>query len=441
MAADELERTTMRRIFWRLMPLLMFGSAMSYLDRVNLGFAALTMNKDLGLSSSAFGVASGAFFITYALLEIPSNLILAKVGARRWLARIMISWGVVSAATALASGFVSLVALRVLLGAAEAGFTPGVFVLMTFWFPQRYRGRAVAAFLTAQVVGVIFGASVSGPLLAVTAWGLHGWQWMFLVQGGPTVLAGIVLLATFAERPQDAKWLSPAQKAWLEGELAAERRALGEGAGSPRLLSVLLGPRVLVLAFVYLLAATGSFALTFFMPQILREAGLSLTMTGFSSAFVWACSALGVMAWGLWVDRTRRPERVVAIACFVFAAGYWAMAPLQGSLLLIPLMCVAGLGSRSAVSSFWALPGGFVHPAAIGTVIAFISSVGNLGGLLGPSLFGLIRENTGSYAAGMLAAGGLGLLGGALALWSGSRGRTASRGFGPATAVAADAAD
>jgi ACS family tartrate transporter-like MFS transporter len=394
------------------------GSALSYMDRVNLGFAALTMNKDLGLSASVFGLAAGVFFVTYGLFEVPSNMIMAKTGPRMWLGRIMISWGLVSSATALVVGVKSLIALRLLLGLAEAGFTPGVLVLLTYWFPQNYRGRAVAAFLSAQVFGIVFGSSISGPLLGLHLLGLKGWQWMFILQGLPTAVAGILLLLTLTERPELARWLSPQEKGWLIAELETERRLVHESGQESRALKVVLQPRVIVLTLAYFIIATCSLALTFFMPQIAHDTGLSLNATGVANAVVWGGAAVGSLAWGWWADRTHNRELVAAASCLTFALGFGGMALLKDSIWLLPMMCVSAIGARSAVSAFWPIPASFLHAASIGVVFAFINTVGTLGGLVGPTFFGWTRHATGGYGAGMASASMLGFVCAALFLVS-----------------------
>lgn len=398
----DIEAGATRKIFWHVMPLLLLGSAMSYVDRSNISFAALTMNQDLGLSAASFGLASGAFYLTYAVFELPSNAILAKVGARRWLARIMITWGLMSAATAFATGFKSLVALRLLLGAAEAGFTPGVFWLMTLWFPERYRGRMVGLFLAIQVLGIVFGAAMSGPLLQLDAGGLKGWQWMFIVQGLPTVALGLVLLRVLVDRPADAKWLTAEEKSWLADTLAAEHSAVRARGATHATWRAMLHPRVLLLTLVYFLVLGSGIAFNFFAPQILRETGLSLTMTGLCSALAYTLAGIAVIFWGWWVDRSARRERVAATACLVLAVGFGAVPIAHGTLTLVLLLCLMAIGTRAAVSAFWSLPPGFVHPAALGLVIGSISSIGNLGGVVGPYMFGVIRDSTGDYGVGAL---------------------------------------
>lgn len=406
----DLERRAVRKISWRILPLLLLGSALSYMDRVNLGFASLTMNKDLGLSSSVFGLAAGAFFVTYGLFEVPSNMVMAKVGPRMWLGRIMISWGLVSAATALVTGPNSLLLLRLLLGLAEAGFTPGVLVLLTYWFPQNYRGRAVAAFLSAQVFGIVFGSSISGPLLALDLLGLHGWQWMFILEGLPTSLVGILLLAYLTERPEQARWLSPEEKTWLTGVLEGERRRVHESGQESHAVKAVLQPRVVVLTVAYFLIANCSLALTFFMPQIVRDTGLSLNATGVANAVVWGGAAVASLAWGWWADRSANREMVAAAACLTFALGFMAMAILKDTIWLLPMMCISAIGARSAVSSFWPIPSSFLHAASIGVVLAFINTVGTAGGLVGPALFGWVRSKTGDYSDGMVVASVLGFV-------------------------------
>lgn len=409
---ESIERRTVRKVFWRLMPLLILGSAMGYIDRVNIGFASLTMNADLGLTAGAYGIAAGAFYLTYSLFEVPSNMLMAKVGPRRWLARIMISWGVISAATIFVTGPNSLIFLRMLLGLAEAGFTPGVLVFLTWWFPRAYRGRMVALFLGAQVVGVILGSSVSGPLLELDLWGLAGWQWMFIIEGLPTTIGGILLLIHLTERPQEAHWLTDGERGWLQAMLAQERAAV-DAAAPAGLWPILSSPRLVLLTLAYFTSITCSLGFIFFLPQIIRSTGLSLGATGLATAFAWCCAGLGMFAWGWWADHTRYREAPAAAACLTFAVGFAGMALFEGSLWVLPMICMTAIGTKALLSAFWTIPTAFLTTATATVVIAAVNTIGNLGGLVGPAAYGWVRDNTAGFAVGL---GGSAVLGVAAAL-------------------------
>jgi len=424
----EFERQTVRKIFWRIMPVLMFGSAMAYIDRTNIGFAALTMNRDLGLSAAQFGIASGIFVVTYALFEMPSNAVMARVGARIWLTRIMVTWGIVCAAMALTAGFKSLVFFRLLIGAAEAGFTPGVLWVLSFWFPRQYRGRAIALFLGSQVVGVIFGASLTGPLLDMSVLGVAGWRWMFIVQGIITVLGGIALWRTLPDNPASATWLSTEEKNWLSEKLAEDSGSVkDQGHGHPAWRVAVSSPRVLMLTAIYFLIATSATALTAFMPLMLHDTGLSLNATGLVSSFIWTTAAVGTLAFGWWIDRGARPEFVVAGACLLLVAGFAAMAFINSGLPLVAAMCLVAIGGRAAASTFWSIPSSFVSPTALGMVIAFISSLGIFGGLAGPAAFGVLRDRDGDYESAVILAASVGAAAALLVVVSSRAGRRATK--------------
>src|SRR5215469_4455607 len=270
-----IEARTMRKVSWRLLPLVLTAYSVAYLDRSNVSFAALTMNKDLGLTAFSYGLGAGIFFIGYFIFEVPSNVILERVGARLWIARIMAVWGAVSAAVALATGPVSFITLRFLLGVAEAGFVPGMLLYFTYWYPLRYRGRVIAVLFLAIPVANILVAAISGVILDMDGiLGVRGWQWVFILEGIPALVVAVVVLIVMTERPSAAQWLKPEEREWLESVLEAERR-LVSARGEISLSQALVDRRVLVLGFIYFTSTTASYGITFFLPQIVKGLGLS----------------------------------------------------------------------------------------------------------------------------------------------------------------------
>lgn len=302
----ELERSTMRQITWRIIPFLIICYFIAYVDRVNVGFAALTMNKDLGLSATAFGIGGGLFFVAYVLFEVPSNLALEKVGARLWIARIMITWGLVGAASAFVSGAVTFSVARFLLGAAEAGFFPGVILYLTYWFPKAYRARIVALFMVAIPLSSFFGSPLSAALLTLDGMaGLRGWQWLLILEAVPAIVLGIATLFILPSKPEGARFLSPAQKSWLQGRLDLERQAAtGAHGGHGSVWSVLTNKQVWLLAIIYCGSSATSNALSLWMPQILKSFGLSNFETGLLNMIPFGIASVFMVFWGLRADKT-----------------------------------------------------------------------------------------------------------------------------------------
>jgi MFS family permease len=406
---DRTEKETMRRVAWRLLPLLMAGYFAAYLDRVNVGFAALTMNTSLGLSAEVFGLGSGIFFLGYFLFEIPSNLIMSRVGARRWIARILLTWGVISGLTALATGPWSFLVLRFLLGLAEAGFYPGIILYLTWWFPAAYRSRIIAIFMTAIPISIVTGSIVSSQILRLGRWGsLDGWQWLFVLEAVPAILVGIIVLVTLPDRPDQARWLTPAQRIWLIQRLTAER-VQSEAIHNYGLREALLTPRVWWLTLVYFGQAMTGYGLVIFLPQIVRRFGVSVGMNGLISALPFAAAAVGMVLWGFHSDRTGERTLHAAAACFLNFAGLALCVFLKDPTLMM-IAIVVGQVSQSAIAPpFWTLPTAMLSGTAAAGGIALINAVGNLGGFAGPYLMGLIRDTTGSFTIGLLtiAAGAL----------------------------------
>ena len=403
----------MRRNAWRLLPVLTLGFVFNYIDRTSVGFAGLTMNRDLGLTATAFGWGAGILFVGYCFFEVPSNLLLHRFGARRWLARILVTWGLAAGATAFVTGPYSFYAARFLLGVAEAGFFPGVAFLLAVWFPAQFRTRVLAWFLVAVPVSSVIGGPFSVLLLEMEGLaGLHGWQWMFLVQGLPACLIGVWVLAAVRDRPEEAEWLSPAERAALGAVLAAERReraahsfaaALGDG-------------RVWLLAAIQFGFVIGSYGVGIWLPLILKGQGLSNLAIGFVSAVPYVFAAAGMLGWAWHVDRSGAKIVNLALACFLAALGLVASVVAGSFLLSFIGLLLALVGVTAARALFWTIPTRFLTGTAAAGGLAFINSVGALGGFVGPFSIGWLKDLTGTFNAGLLVMTALGAVAGVLAL-------------------------
>jgi ACS family tartrate transporter-like MFS transporter len=404
------EQTTMRKVYLRLLPFSILCMFVCYLDRVNVGFAALTMNQDLGFSAYLFGLGAGAFYGGYCLFEVPSNLMLEKVGARFWLARIMITWGLFSGAMAFVSGPISFVTLRFLLGAAEAGFFPGILFYFHYWFPARHRGRMISWFTVATPISVALGGPISTGLLGLDGtFGLAGWRWVFLAEAAPAVILGFVLLIYLRDRPAHASWLTQEEKDWIETELAHEKREL-EAVRTYTLLQSLTNIRVLALAVIYFGIITASVGLVIFVPQIIKQLGVSNLQTGFLTMIPYVVGTISMVLWGYVSDRMQERKWNLFIGCLVGAAGLIFAGLLGGSFWSLAAMCLATIGFYGSKGPFWPLPSTFLTGTAAAAGMALINSVGNVGGFMGPFLVGWIKDATGSFNNGLYALAGFMLL-------------------------------
>jgi MFS transporter, ACS family, tartrate transporter len=416
LAADtQIERHAIRKISWRLLPLVVAAYCIAYIDRSNVSFAALTMNKDLGLTPFTYGLGAGIFFVGYFIFEIPSNVILEKVGARIWIARIMFTWGVISASAALATGPNSFLAIRFLLGAAEAGFFPGMILYFTYWYPARYRGRVISTLFLAQPIANGVASAASGLLLEMDGvLGVRGWQWVFIIEALPAILLSAVVLKVMTDRPAVADWLSAEEKNWIEGELDRERRICETG-GKLSLWAALKDPRVLILSFIYFSSTTANYGIVFFLPQIVKGLGLSNVQTGFVSAVPYIIGMAGLLLWGWSSDRARERRWHLIVAIAVGSAGL-SFAGWQGStyagLAGITIAVIGLYGSRTA---FWPMPSLFLTGTAAAAGIAQINAIGNLGGYLGPFAVGWIKDATQSFEMGLYFLAAFSLLGGVVA--------------------------
>jgi MFS family permease len=409
------ERSLYGKMMRRILPFLFVCYVVSYLDRVNVGFAALTMNEHIGLTATSFGIGAGLFFLGYFLAEIPSNLIMMRVGARLWIARIMITWGLVSAATAFVTGPIQFGIARFLLGLGEAGFVPGVFLYLSLWFPSAVRARATAMFLLGIPVANIIGSPISGALVQVEGFGLAGWQWLLILEAVPAVVLGVVCLFVLTDRPEKAQWLSAAEREVLVAKLADEKAAI-EKKHPLTLAQALRNPRVLTLAAINFCAIIGSLGIGLWLPQIIKQLGLATSAVGFVTAVPYLCGAVAMVVWGRLSDRGRDRTIYPAISLFVGAAALTASVLTPTPLLTIVALCVAVMGINSFVATFWAVPSSFLTGRAAAGGIAMIVSVGNLGGFAGPYLIGQVRDLSGGFTAPLLVVGGILLVGAVLML-------------------------
>jgi ACS family tartrate transporter-like MFS transporter len=399
--ATGFERRTLAKVSWRLLPLIVVSYLVAYVDRTNVAFASLTMNRDVGLSPFVYGLGAGIFFIGYALFEVPSNLVLERVGARRWIARIMLTWGVISALMALTAGPASFLTLRFLLGVAEAGFFPGMIFYLSGWYPARYRARVISTLFVAVPMGNAIAAAVSGAIMEMDGiLGLRGWRWVFVLESVPAIALAFVVLRMMTDRPRDARWLEPAQREWLEKELQAERTLIERG-GHVSPLRALADGRVLALAAIYFFSVTAGYGMTFFLPQIVKQLGGSNFTTGLLTAIPYTLGIGGLLLWGWSSDRLHERRWHLIAALTVSAAGFVGIAVLHGSYWAIAAMAVVAVGGYGSRPAFWPMPSMFLTGAAAASGIALINSLGNLGGYVGPFIVGWIKDATGSFQAAL----------------------------------------
>jgi ACS family tartrate transporter-like MFS transporter len=418
-AKSELEISTIRAISWRLIPFLVLAYFLSYLDRVNLGFAGLTMNAELNFSPTVFSWGAGIFFIGYFLFEVPSNLALEKFGASRWIARIMVSWGIISALMAVVSGVWSFYGVRFLLGVAEAGFFPGIILYLTYWYPAEYRARFLAAFAIAVPVSTVIGAPISGLLLGLDgAMGLKGWQWLFVIEGVPSVLLGIVSWFYLTDRPVNADWLTTEQKAWLASRLESETAAK-QAATHLTLGQALASPKVLILSLIYFGFVAALYGVQFWLPQIVKAFGFSNAQTGFVTAVPYLFGTVAMILWARHSDATRERVMHVGAPLLLTAAALGACGYITDPMTTMMVLTVAAIGIFCTFGVFWTLPTAWLSGIAAAGAIALINSIGNLAGFAGPYLIGWVKETTGSTTTGLFVLAALPLIGGLLVFLGG----------------------
>ncbi len=402
--AEALERETMRRVIRRLLPVLALGYFCAGLDRANIGMAATTMMPALDFSNAVLGFGAGVFFVGYLLAEIPSNLVLNKVGARLWLFRILLTWGVISGLTAIVWNDWSFYGVRFLLGVAEAGFYPGVLLYMTWWIPSAYRSRMTAMFMAAGTWSQIIGPPVGGLLLRMDGLlGLAGWQWLFVIEALPAIIMSIVTLRLLTDRPQHAAWLPQAQKSWLIERLTAERTQR-EAVRTYSLRQTFATPKMWLLTLVEFGHQVAGYALVFFMPLIVKGLGVSTGWIGVVAAVPYLCGFVAMIAWGYHSDRTGERVWHAAGGLLLVAAGLSTciLIGTHNPVLTMVVLCLTVMGNQSIAPCFWAIPSAMLTGAAAAGGLAMINSLGNLGGWFGPALYGVMKDATGSTNIALL---------------------------------------
>jgi ACS family tartrate transporter-like MFS transporter len=404
-----LEQSTMRKVYLRLLPFAVLSYVLAYIDRINVSFAGLTMRGDLGMSAGTFGFAVGMFYWGYFIFEVPSNVILEKVGARIWIARIMITWGILAGLTAVVTGSTSFAIVRFLLGVAEAGFFPGIILYFTYWFPSHHHARIVSGFLVGLPVAVAVGAPISTGLLGLDGlFGLRGWQVMYIAEAIPTVVIGVITFFVLTDRPEQAKFLTAEERNWLVTTIAAERRAT-EAVRKFTLWQALYNPKVLLLALNYLGIVTASLGMLIFIPQMIKSLGDYSNMTvGWLTMIPYTCGAIAMVVWGRISDRMNERRWNLFIGCVFSTVGLVIAGMTMGTWWALAGMSIAAMGFYGSKGPFFAMPPMFLSGAGLAAGIAWINSIGNLGGFFGPWYVGVMKDLTGNYAGGLY---GLALLG------------------------------
>ncbi len=415
------ERATLSKVTWRLLPLLFICYIIAYIDRINVGFAKLHLREVLGVDpkifDSVYGFGAGLFFIGYFIFEVPSNLILQRVGARIWIARIMVFWGIVSALMMFMKSVPMFYAMRFMLGAAEAGFFPGVILYLTFWFTSKERARAVALFATGGVVAGVIGSPISGGILEMNGLGgLAGWQWLFLIEAIPAVLLGFVVLFYLPNGPRHASWLTDAEKACIDSRLEADAATMTSHR-EHRLSAIFTNGRVWLLCAIYFLLNVGTYGYELWLPSIIKSfSGQGDAVVGVINAIPYFVAAIVMVLVSRYSDRTGARRGVVAVAAFASAIGFALSAYFKNPILAMAALALAFAGLKSTIGPFWALGTAFLSGTAAAGGIALINSVGNLGGFFGPFVVGVIKDKTGSSVVALLFLGAALLAMGLLAL-------------------------
>lgn len=412
----DIEKRTLRRITWRIVPFIMLLYLIAYIDRVNIGFAALTMKEDLGFTASILGFGAGIFFWGYFLFEVPSNIVLHKVGARLWIARVMVTWGIISGGMAFIEGPTSFYVMRFLLGAAEAGFFPGIILYLSYWFPARHRAGVTAFFMAAAPISTALGSPISAALLEMSGvGGMHGWQWMFILEAIPALILGVVVFFYMTDKPEQAKWLKDDERAWLIKAMA-EENAGKAGSAKHGIISGLANPKVLALAMIYFGTSAGLYTLGIWAPQIIKQLGVSSMTVGFLNAIPPIVSVVAMVLWSRHSDRTGERTWHVVTACIAAAVGLVVAAGANSIVGLIAALTLVNIGISCAKPPLWSMPTMFLSGAAAATGIATINSIGNLGGFAGPAMIGWVKDQTGSFAGGLYFVAGLLVLSAVLTL-------------------------
>jgi ACS family tartrate transporter-like MFS transporter len=407
----DLEKSTMRKIYLRLLPFAFVAYSLCYVDRINATFAGLTMRSDLDMSASAYGFAVGTFYWGYFIFEVPSNIVMEKVGARLWIARIMITWGILAGITAFATGSTSFAIIRFLLGSAEAGFFPGMVLYFTYWFPAKHHARIVSGILAGFVVSVAGGAPISTALLSLDGMlGLHGWQIMYIAESVPTVLLGFGTYFIMTDKPEQAGFLTAEEKAWLANKLASEREAK-EAVRTFTLWEGMYNPTVLLLALNYFGIVTASLGMLFFIPQIIKSIGVTSNMTvGWLTMLPYLCGGAALVIWGRISDRMNERRWNLLAACTVSTLGLVMAGLTMGTWWALVGMSIAAIGFYGSKGPFWAMPPMFLTGTAAAASLAWINCIGNLGGFFGPWYVGVIKDLSGSYSGGLFGLAALGFV-------------------------------
>ncbi|MBZ5698351.1 MAG: MFS transporter [Acidobacteriia bacterium] len=412
-----LEAKTMRRVALRIVPFMMVCYFVSFLDRVNVGFAALQMVKDLHLSPTVFGFGSGIFFVTYFIFEVPSNLFLQKIGARRWIARIMLTWGVLAAGMVFVTGPHSFYVMRLLLGTAEAGFFPGVILYLTYWFPSEYRARIVGLFTVAIPVSSFLGSPISAALLGMDGWfGLRGWQWMFIMEGFPAVLLGLACLVLLTDRPSDAKWLRADQREWLMSRLSAESKR-PRPVGQISVWKVLCNKHVLALSVVLAGSTAVSSGLQIWQPQIIKSYGLTNMQTGLLNSIPFALASIIMILWGKRSDQTGERIWHTSLPLMLTAVSLASALLFHSLFSIIVILCLAVIGIYAGKGPVWALSAEWLSLGTAAAGLAQINAISNLAGFGTTYILGFIKDRTGSYPLAVLPLAALSMAGALMILW------------------------
>jgi MFS transporter, ACS family, tartrate transporter len=398
-----IETRTIRKISWRLLPLIVIAYLVAYIDRTNVAFASLTMNKDIGLSAYTYGWGAGIFFLGYFFFEVPSNVILHKVGARKWIARIMFSWGIVSALMAIVHGPAGFLTMRFLLGVAEAGFFPGIILYFTYWFPTKYRARVISTLFLAVPISNGAASLMSGAILSSMngVLGLRGWQWVFIIEAVPAVVLATLVWKLLTDRPEVADWLAPEERQWLATELENERKAITALHKEMTLWKALLDRRVLALCVMYLATVAANYGLSFFLPQIVKQLGRSTFQTGVLSAIPFFVGTIGLLGWGFSSDKRHERKWHMITACLFASIGLAGAGWVGASYWAIFFLSIATMGIYGSRPPFWPMASTFLTGTAVAGAIALINSVGNLGGYVGPLIVGWAKDTTKSFNAGL----------------------------------------
>lgn len=404
---NELEKRTLRKVGWRIVPFIMLLYFIAYIDRVNIGFASLTMKDDLGFTASILGFGAGIFFWGYFIFEVPSNIILHKVGARIWIARVMVTWGIISAGMAFVQSSTSFYVMRFLLGAAEAGFFPGIILYLSYWFPARRRAGVTALFMAAAPISTALGSPLSAALLEMNGvMGLHGWQWLFIIEAIPALILGVVVFFYMTDRPEKASWLKDDERAWLMQAMKAEDAGKA-GSDKHGSFAGLTNPRVLALALVYFGTSAGLYTLGIWAPQIINQLGATSMQVGLLNAIPPSISVVAMILWSRHSDRTNERTWHVVLACLAAATGLVIASGSNSLIGLIAALTLVNIGISCAKPPLWSMPTMFLSGAAAATGIATINSIGNLGGFVGPVMIGWIKDKTGSFSGGLAFVAGL----------------------------------